>query len=91
MTTITVTPLATYRNDKPYPFCPGCGHAPVLDRLNDALVQLGIDHEDIVIVSDILIRLMPIIFLMSCDALPVVSWNRENFISTKSSWPLSPK
>ena len=53
MTTITVTPLATYRNDKPYPFCPGCGHAPVLDRLNDALVQLGIDHEDIVIVSDI--------------------------------------
>ena len=53
MTAITVTPLATYRNEKPYPFCPGCGHAPVLDRLNDALVQLAIDHEDVVIVSDI--------------------------------------
>ena len=53
MTAITITPLATYRNEKPYPFCPGCGHAPVLDRLNDALIQLAIDHEDVVIVSDI--------------------------------------
>ncbi len=35
--TTTITPLATYRNDLPYPFCPGCGHSPILDALNAAL------------------------------------------------------
>ena len=49
----TITPLATYRNDRPYPFCPGCGHGPVLDRLNEALVDVGSAPEDVVIVSDI--------------------------------------
>lgn len=50
---VTVTPLATYRNERQYPFCPGCGHGPILDRLNAALVTLGRDPRQIVIVSDI--------------------------------------
>jgi 2-oxoglutarate ferredoxin oxidoreductase subunit beta len=49
----TVTPLATYRNDTPYPFCPGCGHVPILDQLNKALVELQLDPRQVVIVSDI--------------------------------------
>ena len=49
----TVTRLDTYRNDKPYPFCPGCGHGSVLDKLNDGLVALERDPCDVVIVSDI--------------------------------------
>jgi pyruvate/2-oxoacid:ferredoxin oxidoreductase beta subunit/Pyruvate/2-oxoacid:ferredoxin oxidoreductase gamma subunit len=51
--TTTVTSLATYRNEKPYPFCPGCGHGPILDHLNRALVRLQLDPERVVIVSDI--------------------------------------
>jgi pyruvate/2-oxoacid:ferredoxin oxidoreductase beta subunit/Pyruvate/2-oxoacid:ferredoxin oxidoreductase gamma subunit len=48
-----VTPLATYRNDSPYPFCPGCGHGPILDRLNEALVALQLDPRRVVLVTDI--------------------------------------
>ena len=48
-----VTPLATYRNDTPYPFCLGCGHGPILDQLNKALVELRLDPRHVVIVSDI--------------------------------------
>lgn len=51
--TTTVTPLATYRNDSPYPFCPGCGHSSILDRLDDALVRLQIDPRSVVLVTDI--------------------------------------
>jgi pyruvate/2-oxoacid:ferredoxin oxidoreductase beta subunit len=51
MTTISL--LETYRNEKPYPFCPGCGHGSILDTLNDALVTLGSDPSEVVIVSDI--------------------------------------
>jgi 2-oxoglutarate ferredoxin oxidoreductase subunit beta len=51
--TPTVTPLSSYRNDTPYPFCPGCGHGPILDSLNRALVRLGRDPARVVIVSDI--------------------------------------
>ena len=29
-----------YRNQTPYPFCPGCGHHAILDRLNEALNEL---------------------------------------------------
>ena len=36
----TITTLSTYRNETPYPFCPGCGHGPILDRLTEALVLL---------------------------------------------------
>jgi pyruvate/2-oxoacid:ferredoxin oxidoreductase beta subunit len=49
----TVLPLSTYRNETPYPFCPGCGHAPILDRLNEALVRLQIDPAKVVLVTDI--------------------------------------
>jgi pyruvate/2-oxoacid:ferredoxin oxidoreductase beta subunit len=51
--TTTITPLATYRNETPYPFCPGCGHGPILDRLNEALVRLALDPKQVVLVSDI--------------------------------------
>ena len=43
MTTTTITPLASYRNELPYPFCPGCGHGLILNQLNAALVKLGLD------------------------------------------------
>lgn len=49
----SVTPLSSYRNDTPYPFCPGCGHGPILDHLNAALVELALDPRQVVIVSDI--------------------------------------
>jgi len=49
----TITPLETYRNQSPYPFCPGCGHAFILDHLNQALVKLQLDPRQVVIVSDI--------------------------------------
>jgi pyruvate/2-oxoacid:ferredoxin oxidoreductase beta subunit/Pyruvate/2-oxoacid:ferredoxin oxidoreductase gamma subunit len=51
--TTTITPLGTYRNDRAYPFCPGCGHGQILDHLNDALVELGRRPDEVVIVSDI--------------------------------------
>jgi pyruvate/2-oxoacid:ferredoxin oxidoreductase beta subunit/Pyruvate/2-oxoacid:ferredoxin oxidoreductase gamma subunit len=35
------------------PFCPGCGHAPLLGSLNEALVQLQLDPSKVVIVTDI--------------------------------------
>ena len=27
----------------PYPFCPGCSHGPVLDRIDEAMVRLGLE------------------------------------------------
>jgi len=42
-----------FRNDLPYPFCPGCGHGPILDHLNRALVELRLDPSRTVIVTDI--------------------------------------
>jgi pyruvate/2-oxoacid:ferredoxin oxidoreductase beta subunit len=30
----------TYRNERDYPFCPGCGHGLILNHLNAALVKL---------------------------------------------------
>ena len=53
MSAITITPIATFRTDDPYPFCPGCGHGPILDRLNEALIKLNLDPAKVVIVSDI--------------------------------------
>jgi pyruvate/2-oxoacid:ferredoxin oxidoreductase beta subunit/Pyruvate/2-oxoacid:ferredoxin oxidoreductase gamma subunit len=49
----TIAALASYRNETPYPFCPGCGHGPILDRLNEALVDLALDPRQVVLVSDI--------------------------------------
>jgi pyruvate/2-oxoacid:ferredoxin oxidoreductase beta subunit/Pyruvate/2-oxoacid:ferredoxin oxidoreductase gamma subunit len=49
----TVTTLSTYRNETPYPFCPGCGHHSILDHLSAALSSLRVDPEKVVLVSDI--------------------------------------
>jgi pyruvate/2-oxoacid:ferredoxin oxidoreductase beta subunit/Pyruvate/2-oxoacid:ferredoxin oxidoreductase gamma subunit len=43
----------TYRNERAYPFCPGCGHGLVLDALDRALARLQLDPRRAVIVSDI--------------------------------------
>jgi len=51
--TTVVTPLGSYRNERPYPFCPGCGHSAILDALNEALVRRRADPASVVIVSDI--------------------------------------
>ena len=48
-----LTTLETFRNALPYPFCPGCGHGGVLDRLDEALRRLGRDPARTVLVSDI--------------------------------------
>lgn len=52
-TPVTLTPLASFRNETPYPFCPGCGHGSILDHLNAALGRLALDPRRVVIVSDI--------------------------------------
>ena len=44
---------STYRNERDYPFCPGCGHGLILNQLNAALVKLGLDPTRVVIVTDI--------------------------------------
>jgi len=51
--TLTIGGYETYRNAKEYPFCPGCGHGSILDSLDEALVSLGTDPANVVIVSDI--------------------------------------
>ncbi len=43
----------TYRNERPYPFCPGCGHGLILNQLNAALGQLDLDPKQTVLVTDI--------------------------------------
>ncbi len=48
-----MTHLATYRNDRPYGFCPGCSHRLVVEALDRALVRMQWDPADIVIVTDI--------------------------------------
>jgi len=50
--TIVPTP-GTYRNERTYPFCPGCGHGAILDALDRSLVEQGLDPAQVVIVSDI--------------------------------------
>ena len=50
---MTITPLDSFRNDTPYPFCPGCGHGSILDTLNEALGLMELDPAEVVIVSDI--------------------------------------
>jgi pyruvate/2-oxoacid:ferredoxin oxidoreductase beta subunit/Pyruvate/2-oxoacid:ferredoxin oxidoreductase gamma subunit len=53
MSTITVTPIATYKTGDKYPFCPGCGHSIILDRLDEAMIKLDLDPAQVVLVSDI--------------------------------------
>ncbi len=45
----------SYLNESvlPYPFCPGCGHGPILNHLDAALAKLQLDPRKVVIVSDI--------------------------------------
>jgi pyruvate/2-oxoacid:ferredoxin oxidoreductase beta subunit/Pyruvate/2-oxoacid:ferredoxin oxidoreductase gamma subunit len=50
---LELLPQPTLRTEADYPFCPGCGHGPVLDALNDALVKLELKPHEVVIVSDI--------------------------------------
>ena len=45
--------LHSYRNERDYPFCPGCGHSLILNHLNAALVKLGLDPHRIALVTDI--------------------------------------
>ncbi|MCP4304006.1 MAG: 2-oxoglutarate synthase [bacterium] len=52
-TPIELLPNPTLRTEDDYPFCPGCGHGPVLDALNSALVRLELEPHEVVIVSDI--------------------------------------
>lgn len=49
------TTIDTYMTEKigPLPFCPGCGHDPLLHALNKALVKLQLDPRKTVIVTDI--------------------------------------
>ncbi|MFQ5516351.1 MAG: thiamine pyrophosphate-dependent enzyme [Acidimicrobiia bacterium] len=51
MTALDAT--VTFRNDREYPFCPGCGHESILDAVNSALVLRGTAPSQVVIVSDI--------------------------------------
>lgn len=50
---LDLIPTPTLRTESDYPFCPGCGHGPVLDALNEALVKLELAAHEVVIVSDI--------------------------------------
>ena len=45
--------LHTYRNERVYPFCPGCGHSLILNHLNTALVKSGLDPHRVALVTDI--------------------------------------
>jgi len=49
------TPLPTYLDQVtlPFPFCPGCGHGTILEKLDEALVRLQVDPKELVLVSDI--------------------------------------
>ena len=43
----------TYKNERPFPFCSGCGHTLILNHLDKALTSLQPDPTQTVIVSDI--------------------------------------
>jgi len=53
MTSVKITPLGSFRNERKYPFCPGCGHGPILAALDRALTLRKADPDKVVIVSDI--------------------------------------
>jgi pyruvate/2-oxoacid:ferredoxin oxidoreductase beta subunit/Pyruvate/2-oxoacid:ferredoxin oxidoreductase gamma subunit len=52
---VSTSTYATYLTDKigPLPFCPGCGHDPLIKALDRALVKLQLAPERVVIVTDI--------------------------------------
>ncbi len=37
----------------PFPFCPGCGHGTILERLDAAMAEVGLDPGSVVLVTDI--------------------------------------
>lgn len=46
--------MCTYMTDGAVmPFCKGCGHSHILNKLNDALEKLQIDSKDVCLVTDI--------------------------------------
>jgi pyruvate/2-oxoacid:ferredoxin oxidoreductase beta subunit len=47
--------IETYfnQNSLPLPFCPGCGHHTILQKLDQALVRLQLDPQEVVLVTDI--------------------------------------
>ncbi len=47
--------IQTYFNQDtlPLPFCPGCGHHTILQKLDEALVRLQLDPRKVVLVTDI--------------------------------------
>jgi pyruvate/2-oxoacid:ferredoxin oxidoreductase beta subunit/Pyruvate/2-oxoacid:ferredoxin oxidoreductase gamma subunit len=51
--TAGASPPGGYRNERAYPFCPGCGHGTILDALDAALGTRGTDPARVVLVSDI--------------------------------------
>ena len=47
--------ISSYLNETkmPYHFCPGCGHGKILDKLNQALVNLQLNPNKVVVITDI--------------------------------------
>jgi 2-oxoglutarate/2-oxoacid ferredoxin oxidoreductase subunit beta len=52
---MTVPKIENYFDEDrlPLPFCPGCGHTIILQKLNEALVDLQLDPHKVVLVTDI--------------------------------------
>ena len=50
---LQIQALETYKNERPDPFCPGCGHTFILNHLDAALQKLQLDPTQVVLVSDI--------------------------------------
>ncbi len=50
---LQLQPIETYKNERSYPFCPGCGHTLILDHVDAALTRLQLDPRQTVIVTDI--------------------------------------
>ncbi len=52
---MSVRSMKTYLDETllPYFFCPGCGHGMITDHLNSALLNLQLDPQQVVIVTDI--------------------------------------
>lgn len=50
---VAEAPRKTYRNERKYPFCPGCGHGVILNNVDKALTRLQVDPHKVVLVSDI--------------------------------------
>ena len=50
---LALKPLETYKNERPDPFCPGCGHTFILNHLDAALTKLQLDPLKTVLVTDI--------------------------------------